>query len=90
MFSRFVLSMTYYGLVWNLGNLGGSVYINMAVAGVVEIVSFSMCVALLDRLGRRLMCAGLLVMAGLSCSATVGPIVFGDPCKFRQNKGEKD
>ena len=47
--------------------LPGSLDANNAYNGAVEIVSFVVCAALSDRLGRRLMTGGLLSLGGLLC-----------------------
>ncbi|KAK7107667.1 hypothetical protein V1264_015553 [Littorina saxatilis] len=74
-----VNSLTYYGLSWNVGTLGGSVYVNFLLSGVVELVSFVFCVLLLDRIGRRPLNCGLMMVAGVTCTATVFPVLYAGP-----------
>ncbi|XP_070189986.1 organic cation transporter protein-like isoform X2 [Littorina saxatilis] len=78
-FAWFVTSTTYYGLSWNVGTLGGSVYVNLALSGAVELVSFVICILLLDRIGRRALCCGLLMIAGVTCTATLLPVLYAPP-----------
>ena len=80
-FRRTVCSLTYYGLSWNVGSLAGSVHVNIALSGVMEIVSFAVCILLLDRIGRRALCCGLLVLSGVTCTGTVFPVLFAPPCE---------
>ena len=71
--------MTYYGLSLNAGTLGGSAYVNVAMMGVVELVGFALCVLLLERVGRRLLCSGMFLVAGLACTSTLFPVLFAAP-----------
>ncbi|XP_055954748.1 organic cation transporter protein-like [Patella vulgata] len=48
-----VVSMVYYGLGLNVGNLGGDIYVNFTVANIVELISYILCILLLDRWGRK-------------------------------------
>ena len=80
-FRRTVCSLTYYGLSWNVGTLAGSVHVNIALSGVMEIVSFAICILLLDRIGRRALCCGLFVLSGVTCTGTVFPVLFAPPCE---------
>ncbi|XP_076469616.1 organic cation transporter protein-like [Babylonia areolata] len=77
-YNWFVSSLTFYGLNMNIGTLSGSVYLNFLLSGVVELVSYVLCIALLDRVGRRPLNAGLMLLAGVTCSATCHPLVGGD------------
>ncbi|KAK7503265.1 hypothetical protein BaRGS_00005530 [Batillaria attramentaria] len=76
-----VSSLAYYGLSWNVGTLGGSVYVNFLLSGVVELVAIGFCVYALDRVGRRVLNCGLMMLAGVTCTATLFPVLFAPPCK---------
>lgn len=67
MFSWCVNSMVYYGLALNVKNLGGSLYINFALASVIELPSFVVTQVLLTRLGRRQSLFCFLLGASVSC-----------------------
>ena len=67
MISWCVNSMVYYGLALNVKNLGGSLYINFALASVIELPSYLVTQVLLERLGRRRSLFYLLLGASLSC-----------------------
>ena len=73
---RFVLSLTYYGLTLNVGNLAGNKYVNMGLYGLVEMISYITCLLLIDNIGRRPLTAGMLILSGLTCSATIFPVLF--------------
>ena len=67
MFTWCVNSMVYYGLALNVKNLGGSVYINFALASVIELPSYLVTQVLLVRLGRRQSLFFFLLSASVSC-----------------------
>lgn len=67
MFTWCVNSMVYYGLALNVKNLGGSLYINFALASVIELPSYLVTQVLLARLGRRQTLFCLLLGASVSC-----------------------
>ncbi|KAL8611301.1 hypothetical protein ACOMHN_013732 [Nucella lapillus] len=78
-YNWFVSSLTFYGLNLNIGSLSGSVYLNFLLSGVVEIVSYALCIVLLDRVGRRALNASLMLLAGVTCTATVFPVLYAPP-----------
>ncbi|XP_071374982.1 solute carrier family 22 member 16 [Centroberyx affinis] len=63
----FVGSLGYY--VFSLGsvNLGGNQYINLFLAGAVEIPSYLVGCFAMDRVGRKKTCAPALLLAGIAC-----------------------
>nr|KAG5711037.1 hypothetical protein BaRGS_013771 [Batillaria attramentaria] len=75
-YSWFVSSLAFYGLGLNVGKLSGSVYVNFLLSGVMETVAYILCLCLLDRLGRRLLNAGLMLLAGLTCTLTVLTLLY--------------
>lgn len=76
-----MVSLAFYGLGLNVGSLGGSVYINFLLSGLMELVSYVLCLGLLDRLGRRPLNCGLMVLAGLACTLTIFPVLYAPPCE---------
>lgn len=65
--SWFVNSHVYYGLSLNVKNLGGNMYVNFILAGLVEIPSYVLTVFLLDCLGRRKSLFYFMMGAAGSC-----------------------
>lgn len=63
----FIGSLGYY--VFSLGsvNLGGNQYINLFLAGAVELPSYLVGCFAMDRIGRRKTCAPALLLAGVAC-----------------------
>lgn len=76
-FNWLVVSLTYYGLSLNSGNLGGNLYLNFTLVAVVEFPAYTVCLLLLDRLGRKwLHCISMLV-GGVACVSTVFTTIYG-------------
>ncbi|KAJ8009611.1 hypothetical protein DPEC_G00090700 [Dallia pectoralis] len=63
----FIGSLGYY--VFSLGsvNLGGNQYVNLFLAGAVEIPSYLIGCYAMDRVGRKRTCAPALLLAGTAC-----------------------
>uniref|UniRef100_A0A8D3AUS7 Solute carrier family 22 member 16 n=1 Tax=Scophthalmus maximus TaxID=52904 RepID=A0A8D3AUS7_SCOMX len=63
----FIGSFGYY--VFSLGsvNLGGNQYINLFLAGAVELPSYLVGCYAMDRIGRKNTCAPALLLAGVAC-----------------------
>ncbi|XP_060072924.1 organic cation transporter-like protein isoform X6 [Ylistrum balloti] len=73
-----VVSMVYYGLSLNTGNLGGDFYVNFLLSGLVEFPAYTLCLLLLDRVGRRLLHASCMIVGGVACIITLFPMIFAD------------
>uniref|UniRef100_A0A3P8WID5 Solute carrier family 22 member 16 n=1 Tax=Cynoglossus semilaevis TaxID=244447 RepID=A0A3P8WID5_CYNSE len=67
----FIGSLGYY--VFSLGsvNLGGNQYINLFLAGAVELPSYLVGCYAMDRIGRKKTCAPSLLLAGVACMLTI-------------------
>lgn len=65
-FQFIVIVMVYYGLSFAAGSLPGSIYINNVISGVVELVAYILTYFTLDKLGRKKLTAGPLILAGVS------------------------
>lgn len=65
--SWFVNSLVYYGLSLNVKNLGGNMYVNFVLAGLVEIPSYLLTVVLLNWSGRRKSLFYFMMGAAGSC-----------------------
>ncbi|XP_058469083.1 solute carrier family 22 member 16 [Solea solea] len=63
----FIGSLGYY--VFSLGsvNLGGNQYLNLFLAGAVELPSYLVGCFAMDRIGRKKTCAPSLLLAGVAC-----------------------
>ncbi|XP_025099220.1 organic cation transporter protein-like [Pomacea canaliculata] len=73
--------MVYYGLGLNVGNLSGGLYLNFMYASIAETLSCALCVALLNRLGRRVLHCLTMLLGGVACVAIVFPVLYGTDSK---------
>ncbi|XP_071798882.1 solute carrier family 22 member 15-like [Asterias amurensis] len=71
MITWFTCCLTYYGLTFGASGLGGNMYINLALSGLVEVPASLLSVCSLNRLGRRPTMAGSLFIASVSCLGVV-------------------
>ncbi|CAN2387795.1 Solute carrier family 22 member, partial [Pristimantis euphronides] len=69
MWAWFVCSLVYYGLTLSTGDLGGNVYLNLALSGLAEVPAYPLCMYLINhkRFGRRSSLCGFLSFAGAAC-----------------------
>ncbi|KAJ8316719.1 hypothetical protein KUTeg_005729 [Tegillarca granosa] len=72
-----MLSMTYYGLSLNTGNLGGNFFLNLAISGLVEIPAYTLAILFLDRLGRKKCHSFSMILGGAACLSTIFSITYG-------------
>jgi len=62
-----VFSLVYYGLVLNGGSLSGSVYINHALGGLMEVAACLVSIPLIIKFGRRNITVISLIIASATC-----------------------
>jgi len=65
-----VVAMGYYGLSLNSGSLGGSIFINFMLGGLVEFPGYTVCF-LCYKLGRKSLHIFGMMVGGLACLGTV-------------------
>ncbi|XP_077977078.1 organic cation transporter protein-like [Glandiceps talaboti] len=66
MFCNFSASLTYFGFTLNISNIGGNDYINVTIAGAVEILAVILASLLIEtRLGRRFTFFGGCLVSGV-------------------------
>ncbi|XP_071959609.1 solute carrier family 22 member 15-like isoform X2 [Antedon mediterranea] len=68
-FSWFSCSFVYYGLTMSSGNLGKNMYLNVALSGLSEMPGYILCIALIDRVGRKRFFSGSFLLGGAACVA---------------------
>lgn len=67
----FSVYLVYYGLVLNLGNIGGDIYLNTVLSGVVEIPAIAISILFLIKMGRRWPLCLTLMGSGVACLLTL-------------------
>ncbi|KAK6170807.1 hypothetical protein SNE40_019111 [Patella caerulea] len=76
-FNWMVVAMTYYGLSMNTDNLGaGSLFLNFFIAGLMDFPAVTICLILLDRIGRKKLHCGFMIIGGVSCVCTIFTILY--------------
>ncbi|KAG5894036.1 hypothetical protein JTB14_037882 [Gonioctena quinquepunctata] len=71
----FSVYLVYYGLVLNLGNIGGNLYINSVIQGAVEIPAVAISILILLKGGRRWPLCLTMAISGAACGLTL-PLYF--------------
>ncbi|CAH1407662.1 unnamed protein product [Nezara viridula] len=67
----FCAVIIYFGLVLNLANLGGDIYVNSVISGLVEFPAALICIIILLKMGRRWPTFLTAFIAGFACVATI-------------------
>lgn len=67
---RFTSAVVYQGLVMRLGIVGGNLYIDFFISGLVELPAALLILLTIERLGRRLPFAASNILAGVACLVT--------------------
>lgn len=69
-YNWFTSAVVYQGLIMRLGILGGNVYIDFLISGLVEFPAAFLILFTIERIGRRLPFAAANIVAGASCFVT--------------------
>ncbi|XP_072299571.1 solute carrier family 22 member 2-like [Eucyclogobius newberryi] len=69
-YNWFTSAVVYQGLIMRLGILGGNVYIDFLISGLVEFPAALLILVTIERIGRRLPFATANFVAGASCFIT--------------------
>ncbi|XP_013400117.1 organic cation transporter protein-like [Lingula anatina] len=64
---RFILDLTYYGIVLHSEGLGGNIYINFALLGAADVPGLLVAVFIVDRVGRRSIIVVTFCIGGIAC-----------------------
>ena len=74
--------MGYYGVILNVGNLGGDFYLNLFLVMVVEYPAKLFSITLMDRIGRKRLYIGYMVIGGIACMGTIYPVLMKTECEY--------
>ncbi|XP_051732045.1 solute carrier family 22 member 2 [Ctenopharyngodon idella] len=69
-FNWFTSAVVYQGLIMRLGILGGNVYVDFLISGIVELPAAFLILLTIERIGRRLPFATANIVAGVACLTT--------------------
>ncbi|XP_017295571.2 solute carrier family 22 member 2 [Kryptolebias marmoratus] len=69
-YNWFTSAVVYQGLIMRLGILGGNVYVDFLISGLVEFPAAFLILFTIERIGRRVPFATANIVAGLSCFIT--------------------
>ncbi|XP_013411039.1 organic cation transporter protein isoform X2 [Lingula anatina] len=73
-----VVSMVYYGLSLNSGNLGGDIFLNFFLSGLVEFPAYCFCFCI-DKVGRKGPHVFGMLLGGSACLCTIFVALYADP-----------
>jgi OCT family organic cation transporter-like MFS transporter 4/5 len=76
-FNWFITVFIYYALSLNVQDLGGNIYVNFLISGLVEIPSITLCIYSLKKAGRRTILASSMIVLFLASVVSV-PFFFID------------
>ena len=76
------MSLLYYGLSLNVGNLGGDIYLNFAFSAVVEAVAYSISIPGVFYMGRKKFHCTCMLIGGVILLMTIIPEIYGNTCKL--------
>lgn len=79
------MSMVFYGLAMNSGNIGGSLYLNFFMSSFAEFLGFALCLGALHKTGRRSVFAVSILISGVACIITIFPVLYANAGKNRNN-----
>ena len=57
--------MVYYGLSLGVSDLGGDIYLNTVISGLVEFPGFFLCIVTMNRIGRRWPLGVMMIASGV-------------------------
>lgn len=72
----FCTTVVYYGINFNIVNMGFNIYVGVFLNGAIEIPAYFITALLLAKVGRRRLLSSALVLTGVSC--LVGSLLFDD------------
>lgn len=71
-----VVCLGYYGLAFNIGDLGSDLYLNFMLQSVVELPANIICLLILDRVGRKPVMVGSMLIGGIALIGTIFTLLY--------------
>ena len=69
--------MCMYGLMLNVSNMSGDIFLNFSLMSAVDVLSLLLYWLLIERIGRRPLLVAVSALGGLACLATILPTLLG-------------
>ena len=69
--------MAYYGLALNSGDLAGDMFLNFFLQSFMDVPATLIVILLLDKLGRKPLQVGSMVIGGVALMSTIFTIIYG-------------
>ncbi|XP_037947935.1 organic cation transporter protein isoform X2 [Teleopsis dalmanni] len=63
----FTMNLVYYGLILNMSSFGGNVYLNSALAGLVEIPAIAIAIYIITKVGKKWLFCATFICASVAC-----------------------
>lgn len=70
-FSRFAVSLSYYGISFSIPNLSGDRYLNFMIGGGIELAAYTLAFVLINSFGRKGPLMMYLLLSGALCISVV-------------------
>ncbi|XP_055297290.1 organic cation transporter protein [Sitodiplosis mosellana] len=74
----FTMNLVYYGLILNMNSFGGNVYLNSALAGLVEIPAIALAIFVIMFVGKKWILFSTMFCAGIACFIACIITFFGE------------
>jgi hypothetical protein len=74
--------MVYYGITMHTGNIGGNIYFNFFILGVVDIPAKLFVMATINRSGKKRIHCLCMLIGGIACLCTIFKVLYGGPGGF--------
>lgn len=81
LFFRMVVSLMYYGVTMNSGNIGGNFFLNFFLFACMEYPAYAIAIFFLDKVGRKKLHCACMITGGAACLSTIFTVLFGGECK---------
>ncbi|XP_068157095.1 organic cation transporter protein isoform X1 [Drosophila tropicalis] len=63
----FTMNLVYYGIILNMSSFGGNVYLNSALAGLVEVPAIAVAMYIITKVGKKWLFCATLICSGVAC-----------------------
>ena len=86
---RIVNVVGYWGIVLNITNLSGDIYVNFTISFALEMLAYVVCLYAFQHLGRKTIYITCIIAGGACCTLSIVPVLLGAPCEYGLFTSEK-